>query len=132
VNWRLEVGTREIVANVRQNYVQPKRGNGDKTTLDATRVSGGGGFVRRTLVEARAAADANGESLQATAALAEVTAGPTREEIDAQRASVAAACRKSSSTFTARITPCLMVVQTRELAQRPVESNDPIVTLVVS
>jgi len=41
-------------------------------------------------------------SLQATAALAEVTAGPTREEIDAQRASVAAA---TAAVNQARLSP---------------------------
>jgi len=65
--------------------------------------------------------------------LAEVTAGPTREEIDAQRASVAAAaCRKSSSTFTTAYPITALsngVVQTRKLAHDPGKQRS-IVTLV--
>jgi len=85
--------------NVR-NYVQPAREREAQDNLRRNSELVAAGLKKR-LVEARAAADAaNGESLQA--ALAEVTAGPTREEIDAQRASVAAA---TAAVNQARLSP---------------------------
>jgi len=66
--------------------------------------------------------------------LAEVTAGPTREEIDAQRASVAvatAAVNQARLSPAVRITALSNTMQYRlEQHRRLVESNDPIVTLV--
>ena len=67
---------REAVDNLRRNSELVKQG----------------ALAQRLLVEARAAVDqARGERLEAKSKLAEAEAGPTREEIAAQRANVAAA-----------------------------------------
>ena len=137
---RLEVGTRREIVAQRQAELRSAQAREREAQDNLRRNSElvvAGALSRRTLVEARAAADAaRGESLQATAALAEVTAGPTREEIDAQRASVAAATAAVNqarlSLQRTRITALSNgVVQTREVSRGDlVESNDPIVTLV--
>lgn len=137
---RLEVGTRSEIVAQRQAELRSAQAREREAQDNLRRNSelvGAGALSRRTLVEARAAADAaRAESLQARAALAEVTAGPTREEIDAQRASVAAATAAVNqarlSLQRTRITALSNgVVQTREVSTGDlVESNDPIVTLV--
>lgn len=137
---RLEVGTRREIVAQRQAELRSAQAREREAQDNLRRNSelvAAGALSRRTLVEARAAADAaRGVSLQATAALAEVTAGPTREEIDAQRASVAAATAAVNqarlSLQRTRITALSNgVVQTREVSTGDlVESNDPIVTLV--
>lgn len=137
---RLEIGTRlEIVAQRQAELrsAQAREREAQDNLRRNSELVTEGALSRRTLVEAKAAADAaNGESLQSKAALAEVTAGPTREEIDAQRASVAAATAAVNqarlSLQRTRITALSNgVVQTREVSTGDlVESNDPIVTLV--
>ncbi len=137
---RLEVGTRREIVAQRQAELRSAQAREREAQDNLRRNSElvtAGALSRRTLVEARAAADAaRSESLQATAALAEVTAGPTREEIDAQSASVAAATAAVNqarlSLQRTRITARSSgVVQTREVSTGDlVESNDPIVTLV--
>lgn len=137
---RLEVGTRREIVAQRQAQLRSaqarERESRDNLRRNSELVTAGA-LSRRTLVEARAATDtAQQESLQATAALAEVTAGPTREEIDAQKASVAAATALVNQALLSlqrtRITALSNgIVQTREVSIGDlVESNDPIVTLV--
>lgn len=92
---RLEVGTRpEIIAQreaaVRSAEAREKEAQDNIDRL--TNLVAQGAESERVLVEARAAVDdARGERLEAEAALAEAVAGPIREEIEAQRANVAAA-----------------------------------------
>lgn len=137
---RLEVGTRSEIVAQRQAELRSAQAREREAQDNLRRNSelvAAGTLSRRTLVEARAATDAaRAESLQTTAALAEVTAGPTREEIDAQKASVAAATAAVNqarlSLQRTRITALSNgVVQTREVSTGDlVESKDPIVTLV--
>jgi HlyD family secretion protein len=92
---RLEVGTRpEIIAqrqaavNVAKSREREARDNLQRTQNLVAQ----GAIAQRTLVEARAAVDtAYSQRLEAEATLAEAKAGPIREEIQAQKANVAAA-----------------------------------------
>jgi HlyD family secretion protein len=92
---RLEVGTRpEIIAQrkaaVRSTEAREKEAQDNIDRL--ANLVAQGAESERVLVEARAAVDdARGERLEAEAALAEAVAGPIREEIEAQKANVAAA-----------------------------------------
>lgn len=98
-----------------------------------------GAISEKALLEERATVDATrGERLKVQAALAEATAGPTREEIAAQKASVAAA---ESAVNQAQLTlartqvkaPASGIVRSREVSTGDlVESRDPVLTLVNS
>jgi len=106
---RLEVGTGvKSLLSVEPNYVQPLRGKETEDNLRRySELVAEGAFSKRTLVEARTAADAaQGERLQAEAA-GEATAGPTREEIDAQSKCSSCCCRKQARlTERTRSLPC--------------------------
>ena len=92
---RLEVGTRpEIIAQRRAalSSAQAREREAVDNLRRNSELVKQGALAQRLLVEARAAVDqARGERLEAKSKLAEAEAGPTREEIAAQRANVAAA-----------------------------------------
>lgn len=92
---RLEVGTRPEIIAQRQAGVRSAKAREQEAIDNLQRQSElvkEGAIAQRILVEARAAVDdRRGERLQAEAELAEAQAGPTREEIEAQRASMNAA-----------------------------------------
>jgi HlyD family secretion protein len=92
---RLQVGTRPEIVAQRQAALSSAAAR-EKEAQDnlqrSTDLVQQGALAQRLLVEAQAAVDnAKGQRLAAEASLAEAKAGPTREEIDAQRANVAAA-----------------------------------------
>ena len=92
---RLEVGTRPEIIAQRQAAVRSAQAM-ETEALDnvqrRTKLVQEGAIAKRLLVEAQAAVgNARGERLEAEAELAEAKAGPTREEIAAQRSNVAAA-----------------------------------------
>jgi HlyD family secretion protein len=139
---RLEVGTRsEIIAQRRAELrsAQAQEREAQDNLRRNSALAKEGAISQRLLVEARASADAaRADRLQATAALAEATAGPTREEISAQQASVAAA---QSAVNQARLVlsrtqvkaPTAGIVQSREVSTGDlVESRDPVLNLVNS
>ena len=92
---RLEVGTRPEIIAQRQAAVRSAQAREREAIDNLQRQSAlvkEGAIAERVLVEARTAVDdRRGELLEAQAELAEAQAGPTREEIEAQRASMAAA-----------------------------------------
>ena len=88
----LEVGTRPEIIEQRRALLQSAQARETEAqdnlqrTQDLVTV---GGLPERSLIEARTAvADAQASRLEAAAVLAEATAGPIAEEIDAQRAAV--------------------------------------------
>ena len=90
----LEVGTRPEIIEQRRALLQSTQAREAEAqdnlqrTQDLVTV---GGLPERSLIEARTAvADAQASRLEAAAVLAEATAGPTAEEIAAQRATVTA------------------------------------------
>lgn len=92
---RLEVGTRPEIIAQRQAAVRSAQAR-EQEAIDnlqrQTALVKEGAIAQRVLVEARTVVDdRKGERLEAEAELAEAQAGPTREEIEAQRASMAAA-----------------------------------------
>jgi HlyD family secretion protein len=139
---RLEVGTRsEIIAQRRAELrsAQAQEREAQDNLKRNSALAKEGAISQRLLVEARASADAaRADRFQAAAALAEATAGPTREEISAQQASVAAA---QSAVNQAQLVlsrtqvkaPTAGIVQSREVSTGDlVESRDPVLTLVNS
>lgn len=91
---RLEVGTRKEIIAQRQAELRSTQAR-EKEARDNLQRNNNlvkeGAISQRLLVEAQAAVDdAQGERLAAEATLAEAQAGATREEMDAQRANVAA------------------------------------------
>ena len=92
---RLEVGTRPEIIAQRQAAVRSAKAREQEAIDNLQRQSAlvkEGAIAERVLIEARTAVDdRKGERLEAEAELAEAKAGPTREEIAAQRASMAAA-----------------------------------------
>jgi RND family efflux transporter MFP subunit len=137
---RLEVGTRQEIIAQRQAELRSAQAREQEARENLERYSelvAAGAITRRALLEERAAADATrGERLQAEAALAEATAGPTREEIDAQRARVAAAgAAVNQARLTlerTRVTAMAGgVVHSREVSTGDlVQSGDPVLNLV--
>ncbi|WP_082650587.1 efflux RND transporter periplasmic adaptor subunit [Mastigocoleus testarum] len=92
---RLEVGTRPEIIAQRQAAVSSAKAR-EQEAMDnlqrQTALVKEGAIAQRVLVQARTAVDdRRGERLEAEAELAEAQAGPTREEIAAQRANMAAA-----------------------------------------
>ena len=91
---RLEAGTRaEIVAQRRAALAAAKAREAEaRDNLERNRaLAEAGAIARRTLIEAETQVDASeGARLEAEATLAEAIAGPRSEDIDAQRATVAA------------------------------------------
>lgn len=92
---RLEVGTRPEIIAQRQAAVRSAKAREQEAIDNLQRQAAlvkEGAIAQRVLVQARTAVDdRKGERLEAEAELAEAQAGPTREEIEAQRASMAAA-----------------------------------------
>lgn len=137
---RLEVGTRQEIIAQRQAEVQAAQAREQENQDNSERTRSlvdTGALSRRALVEAESRTDAaRGERMQAQAELAEATAGPTREEIDAQRANVAAAQSTLNQAQLAwqrtRIKALASgVVQTRRVSSGDlVESGDEIATKV--
>ncbi|PSB59002.1 efflux RND transporter periplasmic adaptor subunit [Chamaesiphon polymorphus] len=137
---RLQVGTRSEIIAQRRAQVKSAQAS-EREALDnynrnASLVKSGA-IAKRVLVEARASVDTTrAQRLQAEATLAESTAGPTREEIDAQKSSVAAAQsvvdrERLNLTRTQVKSPIDGTVQTREVNVGDlVQSRDPVVTLV--
>jgi RND family efflux transporter MFP subunit len=119
---RLEVGTRQEIIAQRQaelRSAQAREQEAEDNLRRNAELVAEGAISTRTLVEARAAADAaRAERLQAEAVLAEATAGPTREEIEAQRANVG---RAVAAVNQARLT--LERTQIKSLADGTVESR---------
>lgn len=137
---RLEVGTRPEIIAQRQAALRSamaREQEAQDNLKRSTELVKQGALAQRLLVEAQAALDdARGERLAAQAALAEAQAGPTREEIDAQRAIVAAAGASVNQGRLAlqrtRIRPLSGgVVQQRLVSSGDlVQSGDQIVSLV--
>ncbi|MEM7580933.1 MAG: efflux RND transporter periplasmic adaptor subunit, partial [Cyanobacteria bacterium P01_A01_bin.80] len=92
---RLEVGTRPEIIAQRKAALRSAKATEAEAVDNLNRnkeLVKEGAIAQRLLVEARAAVDsARGERLEKLAELAEAQAGPTREEIAAQRSTVAAA-----------------------------------------
>jgi len=92
---RLEVGIRPEIIAQRQAAVRSARAREQEARDNLLRnrnLVKEGAISQRLMVEAQTAVDdQQGERLAAEAVLAEAKAGPTREEMDAQRANVAAA-----------------------------------------
>ena len=90
----LEVGTRPEIIEQRRALLRSAeiREAEAQDNLERTQeLVSAGALAERSLIEARAAVgDAQASRLEAAAALAEATAGPTAEEIAAQRATVTA------------------------------------------
>lgn len=137
---RLEVGTRqEVIAQRRAELrsAQAREREAEDRLRRNSELAAAGAISRRTLVEARAAADAaRADRLQAAAALAEATAGPTQEEIAAQRASVAAAeAAVNQAQLTLERTqvtaPASGIVRSREVSPGDlVQNGDSVLTLI--
>lgn len=137
---RLQVGTRSEIIAQRRAQVRSAQASEREAQDNLRRNSSlvkAGAIAQRVLVESRASVETTrAQRLQAEATLAEATAGPTREEIDAQTASVAAAqsvVNQSRLTLTRTQvkSPIAGTVQTRQVNVGDlVESRDSIVTLV--
>ena len=137
---RLEVGTRSEVIAQRQSELRSTQAREREAQDNLRRTSSltrEGALSQRVLVEARTAVDAaRSERLRAAAALAEAQAGPTKEEIDAQRAVVAAAQSAVNQARLAlkraRVTaPSDGVVESRLVSVGDyVQANGSIVTMV--
>lgn len=139
---RLEVGTRpEIIAQRRAELrsAQAREREAQQNLVRYEELVAAGAISEKALLEERATVDATrAERLKVQAALAEATAGPTREEIAAQQASVAAA---ESAVNQAQLTlartqvkaPTGGIVRSREVSTGDlVERNTPVLTLVDS
>lgn len=137
---RLEVGTRQEIIAQRQATVKSAMAREQEAADNLKRTSNlvaQGALSRRVLVEARAALDdARGDRLAAEAQLAEAQAGPTREEIDAQRANVAAALSAvNQAELSLRRTRIRAlsdgVVQARQVSPGDyVQTANPVVTTI--
>ncbi len=138
----LEVGTRPEIITQRQAELRAAQAREREAQQNLARYEelvAVGAIGEKALLEETAAVDATrAERLKVQAALAEATAGPTREEIAAQQASVAAA---ESAVNQAQLTlartqvmaPTGGIVRSREVSTGDlVESRDPVLTLVNS
>lgn len=137
---RLQVGTRSEIIAQRRAQVRSAQASErealDNLNRNASLVKAGA-IAQRVLVEARASVETTrAQRLQAEATLAEATAGSTREEIDAQKSSVAAAQsvvdrERLTLTRTQVKSPIDGTVQTRLVNVGDLlESRDSVVTLV--
>ncbi len=139
---RLEVGTRsEIIAQNQAalSSAQAREREAQQNLARYQELVAAGAISEKALLEERATVDATGaERLKAVATLAEATAGPTREEIAAQQASVAAAQSAVNQaqlnlTRTQVKAPAGGIVRSREVSIGDlVERRDPVLTLVNS
>jgi HlyD family secretion protein len=137
---RLEVGTRPEIVAQRQASVKAAKAREREAQDNFQRTSAlvkEGAISQRLLVEARSTVDqAQGERFEAEAELAEAKAGPIREEIDAQKANVAAAQASLNQAALAQrrtqiVAPESGVVQTRHVSRGDlVQSSGQIATLV--
>jgi RND family efflux transporter MFP subunit len=137
---RLEVGTRKEIIAQRRAAVQSAAAREQDAIDNLERIRElviEGAFSERLLVEARAAVDdAKGERLAAAATLAEAEAGPTAEEIAAQRATVKAAqtavYQAQLALKRTRVTATLDgIVQSRQASPGDyLETADEIATLI--
>lgn len=139
---RLEVGTRPEIIAQRQAVVRSAQAREQEAADNLNRIESlvqEGAESQRLLVETQAALnDAQGERLAAEAELAEAEAGPTSEEIAAQRAVVAATEVAVNQAELAlqrtQITAATAgVVQSRLVSPGDyLESSGEVVTLVAS
>jgi HlyD family secretion protein len=139
---RREVGTRPEIIAQRQAAVRSAQAREQSAADNLNRIESlvqQGAESQRLLVETQAAlSDAQGERLAAEAELAEAEAGPTLEEIAAQRAVVAAAEAGVNQAQLAlqrtRITASTAgVVRERRVSPGDyIESSGEVVTLVAS
>jgi HlyD family secretion protein len=139
---RLEVGTRPEIIAQRQAVLSSARAREREARDNLKRSSelvAQGAQSQRSLIEARSAVDdARGNTLEAEASLQEAIAGPIPEEIEAQRANVAAAeAAVSRAEIDLQRTQIQAiadgVVQQRHVSAGDyVESADEIATLVAS
>jgi multidrug efflux pump subunit AcrA (membrane-fusion protein) len=137
---RLEIGTRQEIIDQRRAAVRSARAREQAAQDNLRRTTdlvNEGAVSQRLLVEARAAVDdATGDRLAAEATFAEASAGPTPEEIDAQRATVnaAKASVKQSKLALQRtriVALSTAIVQSRQVSPGDyLESADPVLTLV--
>ncbi len=137
---RLLVGTRpEIIAQRRAelNAAIARELEAQDNLERVASLTEEGALSRRALVEARTAVDtATSEKFRVEALLAEAQAGPTREEIDAQRGLVAAAVaaveQAELGMERTQIKAAFSgIVQSRDAdAGDYVEVNDPVLTVV--
>lgn len=139
---RLEVGTRPEIIAQRQAELRSAQAREREAQQNLKRYEElvrAGALSEKALLEEKAEVDATrSERLRVQATLVEATAGPTREEIDAQEASVAAA---QSAVDRAQLILARTqvkaaadgIVQSREVSAGDlVESNDPLFTLISS
>ncbi len=137
---RLEVGTRPEIIAQRQAAVSSAQAR-EREAIDnlerRSELVKQGAIAQRLLVEARATVDdARGARLAAQAELAEAKAGPTKEEIAAQRANVAAAIAAVNQAKLALDRTRIRAVSGGVVSQRKVspgdyvESNSEIVNLI--
>lgn len=137
---RLQVGTRPEIIAQRQATVNAAKAREQEAQDNFKRTSGlvkEGAISQRLLVEARSNVDQATEArLAAEASLAEAKAGPIREEIDAQKATVAAAIATVNQAQLAQRRTQIVatesgIVQTRHVSRGDlVQSSGQIVTLV--
>jgi HlyD family secretion protein len=139
---RLEVGTRPEIIAQRRAVLSSARAREQEARDNLERTSdlvAQGAQSQRSLIEARSAVDdARGNTLEAEASLQEAIAGPIREEIEAQRANVAAAeAAVNRAEIDLQRTQIQAIaegiVQQRHVSAGDyVESADEIATLVAS
>lgn len=139
---RLQAGTRSEIIAQRQAAVNAAKAREREAKDNFRRTSGlvkEGAISQRLLVEARSQVDqATGQRLGAEASLAEAKAGPIREEIEAQKATVAAAQATVNQAQLAQrrtqiVATASGVVQTRHVSPGDlVQSSGQVVTLVSS
>ncbi|MBD1841946.1 efflux RND transporter periplasmic adaptor subunit [Cyanobacteria bacterium FACHB-63] len=137
---RLQAGTRSEVIAQRQAAVNSAKAREREAKDNLRRTSAlvrEGAISQRLLVEARSQVDqATGQRLAAQASLAEAKAGPIREEIEAQQATVAAAQATVNQAQLAQrrtqiVATASGVVQTRHVSRGDlVQSSGQVVTLV--
>ncbi|MDZ7955012.1 efflux RND transporter periplasmic adaptor subunit [Nostoc sp. DedQUE09] len=139
---RLLVGTRPEIINQRRaelRSVQAREREAQQNLKRYQELVAAGAISEKALLEERAAVDATqAERLKVEATLAEATAGPTREEIAAQQASVAAAASLVNQAQLAlartQVKAAMMgIVRSREVSTGDlVDIRDPVLTLVNS
>jgi multidrug efflux pump subunit AcrA (membrane-fusion protein) len=139
---RLEVGTRPEIITQRQAVLSSAQAREREARDNLKRTSDlvtQGAQSQRSLIEARSAVDdSRGNTLEAEASLQEAIAGPIREEIEAQKANVAAAeaavNRAEIGLQRTQIQAIAEgIVQQRHVSAGDyVESADEIATLVAS
>ena len=137
---RLQVGTRPEIIAQRQAQLQSAQAREKEAQDNLTRIISlqeEGAISERALVEAQSGLDAaRSERLRIQAILAEAEAGPTAEEIEAQKGLVdVAQARVKQAELALKRTeikaPFSGIIQSRNVDTGDyVEINDPLVTLV--